>query len=242
MSEILTTKNLTKEFSGHRAIDDVSVSFSSDKLYAIIGPNGAGKTTFFNLITSGEIYFNGEEITGFDPTKIARRKLIRSYQITQIFDSLTVLENILIAIQTEHNPYNFINSLHSQTEKIDQAKNILDEVNLLNKAKQPAEDLSHGEQRTLEIAIALGAEPEMLLLDEPSSGMSPEETSDVVSVVQNINTDIPIIFIEHKMSVVREAADEILVLHNGDVLAFETPAKVANNESVKQVYLGDHSL
>jgi branched-chain amino acid transport system ATP-binding protein len=245
---VLKTTNLRKEFDGLVAVDDVSVSFAPDELYAIIGPNGAGKTTFFDLITGvlqptrGSIYFQDEDITDLSVRDVARRKLVRSYQITQVFDELSVIENVRIAVQSNYQPYNFWQDVSDIPELTDQAMDILEEVGLADKRDIPAENLSHGEQRTLEIAIALGSDPEMLLLDEPSSGMSPEETTEVISLVDELATRLPIILIEHKMSVVRQVADEILVLHNGQVLAFGPPEEIQQDERVREVYLGGQTL
>lgn len=245
---ILETSNLTKEFDGLVAVDDVSVSFMPDELYAIIGPNGAGKTTFFNLVTGvlqptrGSIRFNGDDITDLSVRDVARRKLIRSYQITQIFEGLSVVENVRIAVQSDHQAYNFWKDISDIPELTERAEEILREVGLEDKREVQAGNLSHGEQRTLEIAIALGSDPEMLLLDEPSSGMSPEETTEVIELIDSLATRLPIVLIEHKMSVVRQVADEILVLHNGEVLAFGPPDEIQEDERVREVYLGGQSL
>jgi len=245
---ILETSNLTKEFDGLVAVDDVSVSFVSDNLYAIIGPNGAGKTTFFNLVTGvlqptrGSIRFKRDDITDLSVRDVARRKLVRSYQITQIFEGLSVVENVRIAVQSDHQAYNFWKDISDIPELTDRAEEILREVGLEDKRDVPAGNLSHGEQRTLEIAIALGSDPEMLLLDEPSSGMSPEETSEVIELIDSLATRLPIVLIEHKMSVVRQVADEILVLHNGEVLAFGSPDEIQRDDRVREVYLGGQSL
>lgn len=250
MSEsILDVSNLSKTFDGFSAVDDVSVEFSKNTTYAIIGPNGAGKTTFFNLITgviapsSGRILFNGEDITNLGPKEVARKKLIRSYQITQIFDSMTVLKNVLIAIMADKGKtYDFWSSMDDYPELRDKAEDILYLVGLSEQKDQNAGDLSHGEQRSLEIGIALGTEPRMLLLDEPTSGMSPEETRDVIEIIGEIAKTTPLIIIEHKMSVVRSVADQILVLHNGRKLASGSPDEVRSNEDVRRIYLGSDKL
>lgn len=245
---VLETSNLTKKFDGLVAVNDVSISFEPNELYAIIGPNGAGKTTFFNLITGvlqpthGSIYFQGEDITDLTVKDVARRKLVRSYQITQIFGKLSVLENVRIAVQSNHQPYNFWRDTADIPELTTKAIGILEDVGLEDKRDVSAENLSHGEQRTLEIAIALGSDPEMLLLDEPSSGMSPEETTEVITLVDELAVRLPMVLIEHKMSVVRQVADKILVLHNGQVLAFGPPEEIQQDERVREVYLGGQTL
>lgn len=240
---LLETENLTKKFSSVVATDDVTTSFEEGKLHAIIGPNGAGKTTLFNLLsgklqpTSGEIYFNDERITDLQPEEIAQRHMIRSYQVTNVFDSLSVLENVRVAVQAQNTMYNFWTDTEDLPELVDQAEAILDRVGLLDKAEAKAGKLSHGEQRTLELAIALGGQPELLLLDEPTSGMSSEETSGMISLIRELNEETTIILVEHKMSVVMQVADRIKVLHNGQILSDGTPEEIRNDEEVQRVYL-----
>lgn len=238
---ILQVDDLTKEFEGLVAVDNVSAEFKNEELHAVIGPNGAGKTTFFNLLTgaltptSGQIRFEGEDITNVGPSEIARRGIIRSYQVTKLFEELTVLENVSIAVQSDSMSYNFWQS--TDPEIGDRAHEILERVGLDRKADNLASDLSHGEQRTLEIAVALGTEPKMLLLDEPTSGMSPEETTEVIGLINQLREDFPVILIEHKMDVVNEVADKIMVLYNGEKIADDVPSEVQQNEEVRRVYL-----
>jgi branched-chain amino acid transport system ATP-binding protein len=238
---ILRVENLTKKFEGLTAVDSVSGEFLDDELHAIIGPNGAGKTTLFNLLTgaleptSGSITFDGEDITDVGPSEIARRGIIRSYQITKLFDNLTVLENVAIAVQSNTNAYRFWEP--AEPEVTERAHEILDRIDLSGQSDQLAGNLSHGEQRTLEIAVALGTDPKLLLLDEPTSGMSPEETTDVINLVNQLQTDFPIVLIEHKMKVVNEVADKIMVLYNGQKIADDVPSVVQQNEEVRRVYL-----
>lgn len=238
---ILQVENLTKKFDGLTAVDDVSVEFKNKELHAIIGPNGAGKTTFFNLLTGaltptdGTIRFEGEDITDLEPSEIARRGIIRSYQVTKLFEGLTVLENVSIAVQSDSMSYNFWQP--TDPEIGDRAYEILERVGLTEKADSPASELSHGEQRTLEIAVALGTEPKMLLLDEPTSGMSPEETTEVIDLIRQLQRDFPVVLIEHKMDVVNEVADKIMVLYNGQKIADDVPSVVQDNEEVRRVYL-----
>jgi len=242
---VLETRGLTKDFGGIRAINNVSVSFDENQLHAIIGPNGAGKTTFFNLLTgslpptSGEILFLDENITGGSPASIANKGLIRSYQITQLFTELTVLENVRIAAQTQQNSYDFWNDAQSFDKPIERARGVLEDLNLNEKADTPAGELSHGEQRVLELAIALGTDPSMLLLDEPTAGMSPEETNKMMDIISDISSRVPIVLVEHKMSVVMEISDRVLVLHKGQKVADGTPEEVRNDEQVRRIYLGD---
>jgi len=241
---ILETRGLTKEFSGIVAIDKLSTSFQSNKLYSIIGPNGAGKTTFFNLITcavqstEGEIFYKSENITNKPPHEIARGGIIRSYQVTNLFDSLSVLENARIAVQAHHNPYNFWREAEDVPELRESAISALEKVDMAGNLDRPVSELSHGEQRMLEIAVSLCGEPEILLLDEPTSGMSQEETTEMIQVINDLASDVTVLLVEHKMSVVTEVSDEILVLHNGQKLASGDPETIQNNDRVKQVYLG----
>jgi branched-chain amino acid transport system ATP-binding protein len=240
---LLETRGLTKRFDAITAVDDVDASFQEGTLHAIIGPNGAGKTTFFNLLTgaleptSGTITFDGENITDLPPEAIARRRLVRSYQVTTVFNQLPVLENVRVAVQARHSKYNFWRDTDDMPELIGEAERILERVGLLQKRDALAANLSHGEQRTLELAIALGGDPKMLLLDEPSSGMSAEETADIIGLIQELAEDFTIVLVEHKMSVVMQVADRIIVLHNGGVLADGSPEEVRNDETVRRVYL-----
>lgn len=241
---LLRTEKLRKDFKSLTAVDEVDAEFDKERLHAIIGPNGAGKTTFFNLLTgtlqptSGRILFKGEEITDAAPEEIARRGLTRSYQVTNVFDGLSVLENVRVAVQARHTAYNFWNDADTMTDFIDEAERILERVDLLHKRDSLAETLSHGEQRTLELAVALGTDPEMLLLDEPSSGMSAEETKEIITLIDELSRDKAVILVEHKMSVVMNVADRILVLHNGRVIADGSPEEIRNDKQVQDVYLG----
>jgi branched-chain amino acid transport system ATP-binding protein len=242
---VLETRGLTKDFGGIRATDEVSVSFDDDELHAIIGPNGAGKTTFFNLLTgtleptAGEVLFLGEDITGESPAAIARKGLIRSYQIIQLFTDLTALENVRIAAQSRGSSYDFWNDADQFGEPIERAESVLADLGLLEMADTPAAELSHGEQRVLELAIALGTDPSMLLLDEPTAGMSPEETTEMIGIIDDISSEVPIVLVEHKMSVVMEISDRIIVLHKGQKIADGTPDVVRNDEEVQRIYLGE---
>lgn len=249
MSEpILEVRDLSKRFGELTVIDGISASFPDDSLYAVIGPNGAGKTTFFNLITGiiepteGEVIFNGDRITGMPPHEIAQRGLARSYQVAELFEQFTVFDNIRVAIQTDHSHYNFWQRTSDMLEVTEQAEAIVEKMNLEHVRDTPAGDLSHGEQRVLEIAIAIATNPQILLLDEPSSGVGPEETKKIIELINDISSDFPIILVEHKMSVVREVADYIMVLNYGEILANGPPNEVRNNEEVRRVYLGQQEL
>lgn len=246
-SPILEVDGLTRKFGGFTAVNHVTTTFE-DEICAIIGPNGAGKTTFFNLLTgvleptSGRIVFQGEDITAMSPEDIARQGLMRSFQITQLFEDLTTLENVRVAVQSTTGSYNFWRSIDDYPELTNRAEELLTRVGMEGKRDQLAANLSHGEQRTLEIAVALGTDPDLLLLDEPSSGMSPEETNDVIELLGALGRDIPIVLVEHKMGVVREVADRIVVLHRGEIIADGPPDVVRQDEQVRTVYLGQQEL
>jgi len=241
---ILETRDLTKQFGGFTAIDHVSMGFPEDELVAVIGPNGAGKTTFFNLVTgslkptSGAIIFRGTDITDSSPEDIANLGLCRSYQTTTLFEELSVFRNVRIATISNHNYYRFWRETDDYTEANETAAAVLERVGLAEKRDVLTKNLSHGDRRTLEIGVALGTDPHMLLLDEPTSGMSPEETQEVINLVGNLATEFPIAIVEHKMSVVMAVADRIIVLHNGQKLAEGTPEEVRRNQDVREVYLG----
>jgi branched-chain amino acid transport system ATP-binding protein len=240
---MLRTENLSKTFSSLTAVDDISVEFGEDEVVAIIGPNGAGKTTFFNLLTgalspsSGTISFKGEDITSHTPEQVAASGLVRSYQVTTVFEELSVLENVQIAVQTRHNYYNMWRKASGFSDVISDAEEILDDVGLLKKRDVTASSLSHGELRTLDIAVALGTDPDMLLLDEPTSGMSTTETSEMTELIEDLSTSLPTVVVEHKMDVVTTLADRIVVLHQGSILADGAPEEVKKDEEVRRVYL-----
>lgn len=244
MSQILQTDALRKEFDGLVAVNDISVDFAEDELCSIIGPNGAGKTTFFNLLTgtlpptSGTVTFKGMDITNLGASDIAREGLTRSYQITQLFQNITAFENVYIAAQTNYNPYNFWSNVDDFPDIEEDAMDALEQVGLVDKHDSIAANLSHGEQRTLELAIALGSDPEMLLLDEPTAGMSAEETQSMITLIGELAEDLPIVLVEHKMSVVMSVSDRVVVLHNGEKIADGTPDHVRADSEVQRVYLG----
>jgi len=243
-TELLEVRNLTKRFGGLTAIDEISTTFRNDELCAIIGPNGAGKSTFFNLVmgevepTSGTILFDDEDITGLLPNETVERGLVKSFQTSNVFDELTVFENVRLGAQASENSYNFWRRKTEFEEIMLRSHDILDKMGLSAQAESKAAELSHGEERSLEIAISLATDPQMLLLDEPSSGMSPDETKAVIDLVNELSERFPIILIEHKMSVVMDVADRIIVLHNGAILADGDPQSIRNNNDVRRVYLG----
>lgn len=244
---ILETKNLTKKFGGLIAVNNASITIEQGICKGLIGPNGAGKTTFFNLVcgilkpTSGKIFFKGEDVTGLPPHQISKRGISRSFQITNVFTRLPVLENVRLAVQSrEKENYNFY--FHSDRFKENQkrALEILETVGLKQRAYYPADFLPHGDQRKLEIAIALATKPELLLLDEPTAGVSIEEVPDVVNVIKKIRQTqkITILIVEHKIDVIMDVCDSVTVMHEGSVIADGTPKEITRNEMVQTVYLG----
>jgi len=230
-------------FGGLTALNKVSFAVEPGEIRAVIGPNGAGKSTFFNCLTGvlrpteGRIVFAGEDIAGLPPDRISRRGIARSYQITNILPNATALENVRIAAQSRHHGWSLLTHHRAFTDVIARAMNALGAVGLADKAPELAANLSHGEQRNLEIGIALATEPELLCLDEPTAGMSARETHETMELVRRIARDLTILIVEHDMQVVMELADRITVLHYGEILAEGTPAEIQRNPRVLEVYL-----
>jgi branched-chain amino acid transport system ATP-binding protein len=219
------------------------MSVPRGQIRAVIGPNGAGKSTFFNCLTgvirptSGRIVFDGEDITGLPPYLISRKGLARSYQITNILPGATVLENVRIAAQSRRYNWRMLRHHRAYTDVLDRAHAVLASVGLDDKAEELAANLSHGEQRTLEIAIALATEPKVLCLDEPTAGMSVAETHYTVELIRRIAADLTILIVEHDMEVVMGLASAVTVLHYGEILAEGSPAEIQANARVQEVYL-----
>ena len=242
-ASILKTESLSVRFGGLAALSQVDFAVERGKTHAIIGPNGAGKSTFFNCLTgvlrpsSGRIVFNGEDITGLPPNLISRKGIARSYQITNILPNATALENVRIAAQSRRHGWNMLKHHRDFRDIMEKSEAVLTSVGLADKADELASNLSHGEQRNLEIGIALATEPQLLCLDEPTAGMSAAETHDTMALVRSIAKDLTILIVEHDMNVVMELADRITVLHYGEVLAEGTPAEIQENPRVLEVYL-----
>ena len=230
-------------FGGLAALNAVNFELPRGEIRAVIGPNGAGKSTFFNCLTgvlrpsSGRILFNGEDITGFSPDRISRKGIARSYQITNILPNATTLENIRIAAQSRRHGWNMLSHHRAFRDIIEKAEAVLETVGLADKGDDLAANLSHGQQRNLEIGIALATEPQLLCLDEPTAGMSAAETDDTIALVRRIAKDLTILIVEHDMDVVMGLANKITVLHYGAILAEGTPAEIQNNPRVLEVYL-----
>jgi branched-chain amino acid transport system ATP-binding protein len=243
---ILQTRGLRKHFGGVQAVNGVDLSVATGDLRAIIGPNGAGKTTLFNLLTgdlahdSGQIYFGGKEVSGLRPDELCRRGMGRTFQITSIFRRLTVQENVQTALLTHHRrQFNIFAPARRLYREA--AASLLERVGLAEQATKPSGILSHGDQRRLEMALALAAEPRLLLLDEPTAGMAPRERHEIMQLAARIAADtaLTIVFTEHDMDVVFAVATRITVLHQGAVLAEGAPAEVRANPDVRRVYLGE---
>ena len=247
MTDILRTEGLTKRFGGFTALNGVSVGFQRGALTGVIGPNGAGKSTFFNLLTgafppsAGRILFEGRDITAVPQHRYAAMGIAKSFQITNVFPQLTALENVRVAAQALVARFDPWRPRARLTGLVDQARALLGTVGLQHRAGATAGTLAHGEQRALEIAMALAARPRLLLLDEPTAGMSPEETRDVMDLILRLAEDRTVILVEHKMRLVMGVSQRLLVLHHGELLAEGTPDDIRANDEVKRVYLGQRA-
>ena len=240
---LLRAEALTIRFGGLTALNQVNFALPRGEIRAVIGPNGAGKSTFFNCLTgvlrptSGRIAFNGENITGLSPDRISQKGIARSYQITNILPNASVLENVRIAAQSRRHGWSMLAHHRAYRDLMDKADAVLGQVGLRGKAEELAANLSHGEQRNLEIGIALATEPQLLCLDEPTAGMSASETHETMELVRRIASDLTILIVEHDMQVVMELAHRITVLHYGEVLAEGSPDEIQQNPRVLEVYL-----
>ncbi len=240
---ILEAEGLDRSFGGIHAVKDVSLQVPRGALHAIIGPNGSGKTTLFNLITGhtkpgrGRVVFDGHEITGTPYPKVVRRGLAKSYQITTVFPLLTVFENVRIAAQAASHAYVFWRPADGIKAVTRRTEEVLERIGLVAERDAVAGNLSHGDQRRLDLAIALATKPRLLLLDEPTAGMSPPETTATVELVKELNRDVTILMIEHKMDVILSIADTITVLHQGEKLFEGGPDEVKSHPRVQEVYL-----
>jgi branched-chain amino acid transport system ATP-binding protein len=245
VESILETRDLVKTFKGFVAVDGVSLCVRRGEIHALIGPNGAGKTTFFNLLTkflrptSGSILFRGEDITRESPADIARRGIVRSFQICAVFPQLTVLENVRVGLQRAlGSSFQFWRSDKSLAQFDDRAMQLLAEVRLDAWSDTPAADLPYGRKRALELATTLALEPELMLLDEPTQGMGHEDVSHVTQLIKQIAARRTVLMVEHNMSVIASIADTISVLQRGRVIATGRYGEVAKNPLVIEAYLG----
>ena len=242
---ILETRDLTKEFKGFTAVSNVNLNIQRGHIHALIGPNGAGKTTCFNLLTkflvptSGQILFNGKDITGARPAQIARMGVIRSFQISAVFPHLSVLENVRIGLQRRlGTSFHFWRSARSLESLDARAMELLAEVGLDGFAHVLTADLPYGRKRALEIATTLAMEPELMLLDEPTQGMGHEDVHRVTELIKKVSAGRTILMVEHNMNVVSGICDRISVLQRGALLAEGSYAEVSSNPQVMEAYMG----
>jgi branched-chain amino acid transport system ATP-binding protein len=242
---ILETRNLTKEFKGFIAVNDVNLKVQRGHIHALIGPNGAGKTTCFNLLTkflvptSGQILFNGKDITAAKPAHIARMGVIRSFQISAVFPHLTVLQNVRIGLQRQlGTTFHFWQSERSLDQLNARAMALLAEVDLTEFADTVTVDMPYGRKRALEIATTLAMEPELMLLDEPTQGMGHEDVHRVTELIKKVSAGRTILMVEHNMNVVSGICDKISVLQRGAMLAEGSYAEVSKNPQVMEAYMG----
>ena len=251
MPALLQTQDLTIRFGGHVAVDHVSCAFEAGTLTAIVGPNGAGKTTYFNLISGqlraseGRVLLNGDDITTLPAPLRTRRGLGRAFQLTQLFPQLTVQENVRLAVQAREQGrgHHAIDMWHVWLDRrvwIDEARSILEQVRLADQRDVHASALPHGDQRKLEVAMLMALDPLVYMFDEPTAGMSVDDVPVVLDLIRALKArkDRLILLVEHKMDVVRELSDRIVVLHNGALVADGEPAAVIASPVVQQAYLG----
>jgi branched-chain amino acid transport system ATP-binding protein len=245
---ILETKHLVKEFMGFVAVNDVSLKIKRHDIHALIGPNGAGKTTVFNLLTkflhptSGQIIYNGVDITKEQPAQTARRGLVRSFQISAVFAHMTALENVRVALQRKiPTSFHFWKPEHSLHHLNDRAMALLHEVGLESFADTLAVELPYGRKRALEVATTLALEPELMLLDEPTQGMGHEDVARITELIKKVSANRTILMVEHNMSVISSIADTISVLQRGSIIAEGPYSVVSKNPQVIEAYMGSNS-
>ena len=243
---ILETKGLYHDFSGLEVLFGVDLRVQGGERHAVIGPNGAGKTTLFNVITGtyrpsrGQVFFKGKEITGSRPYELTRLGLGRSFQITSTFNRLTTFQNIRLAILSKKGiRFNFFRQVDKMRDITRETDEVLRRINLDRERDMPAGLLSYGKHRSLEISMALATDPDLIMLDEPTAGMSRDETHYAVELIRRLTEGKTLVVIEHDMDVVFSLADRITVLHYGQILASGPPAEIKQNQAVKDAYLGE---
>jgi len=242
---MLQVQAVGKSFDGFKAVNEANLTVEKGELVAVIGPNGAGKTTLFNLITgqlkpdAGRVIFKGEDIAGLPPHQICKKGIARSFQIVNVFPRLTVFENVQVAVLSQQRRSTNLFS-PARNLAVNETNNILKSVGLLDKAEATSGSLSHGDQKILEMAMALGSEPELLILDEPTAGMSPEETLATMELIKRLASTqgLTILFCEHDIDVVFSVAQRIMVMHQGRTLVQGKPDEVRSNKEVQDAYLG----
>ena len=241
---ILRTESVGKQFGKFTALKEITAEFRRGAITSIIGPNGAGKSTYFNLLsgafspTSGRVLFEGRDVTGLPQHRFAHMGVAKSFQITNVFPQLSTHENIRVALQALVSRYDIWSPRSRRTDLVLRADELLELVGLQDRRERLAGTLAHGEQRALEVGMALASRPKLLLLDEPTAGMSPEETRVMMDLIVRLAQERTVILVEHKMKLVMGISDRLLVLHHGELLAEGTPAEIRQNETVKRVYLG----
>jgi branched-chain amino acid transport system ATP-binding protein len=244
--DILAVQGLVKDFRGFRAVDGVDLRVEAETVHALVGPNGAGKTTLFNLLsgflspTAGRINFRGEDVTRLPPAERARRGMARSFQITSLFEQLPVLEHVMLAMQAATSlGYRFWQSERVLDRFREPAMAVLDRVGLRAAATYSAGSLPYGQKRTLEVALVLALDPPLLLLDEPTAGMSLEDVDRTIALIREVRAGRTVVLVEHNMGVVSSLADRVTVLQRGNVLAEGTYAEVRDDPRVVDAYLGE---
>jgi len=241
---MIAVQGLSKSFGGLRAVSDLDFVACDGGVTSIIGPNGAGKSTVFNLIAgslrpdAGRVELGGRNVTGLPPHALARLGLARSFQISNLFFGLTALENVRLAAQAQTPRRRFLARLDRETALVEQARAVLGEFGLADLADEPAANLSHGDQRRLEIALCMASQPRVLMLDEPTQGMSPAETRAVDALIRSLAGRVSVVVIEHDIDLVMSISDRVIVLHQGRKLFEGTPAEVRGSDAVRDAYLG----
>ena len=243
---MVRTRGLVKEFNGFRAVNGVDLTVATGTLHALVGPNGAGKTTLFNMLTgfiassAGSIVIDDHDLTGLPPEQIARRGVARSFQITSLFEELTLLQHVELALQGKHGQgYRFWRSDKRLAQYADEARALLDQVGLAAQATYQARTLSYGQKRALELALALALSPKLMLLDEPTAGMGIEDVARTIDLIARIREDRTVVLVEHNMKVVGTLADRVTVLQFGEILAEGRYEDVKTDPRVVTAYLGE---
>jgi branched-chain amino acid transport system ATP-binding protein len=243
---ILELRGIYKDFDGLEVLFGINMGIRQGERHAVIGPNGAGKSTIFNIITGkylpskGNIIFKGQDVTGTSPYKLNRHGLARSFQITNIFRTMTVFQNVRNAVLSKNKiRYNLFSRLDRMKDIHDQTEKVLKQIGLLHSRDMVAGLLSYGQQRALEIGLTIATEPELILLDEPTAGMSTEETREAVKLIERVTQGKTLVIVEHDMEVVFSLADRITVIYYGEILASGPPDEIRQNQKVKDAYLGE---
>jgi branched-chain amino acid transport system ATP-binding protein len=246
---MLQTRQLTKRFGAFTAVEDVDFELGAGETQSIIGPNGAGKTTFFGMLsgtyepTAGTIHLRGEDVTGLGPNEIAKQGLSRSFQITNLFDDLTVLENIRLGIQSvTRKPYSWrylFTKVGDDDDLNERAREIADRVGLSEVVDKPVNELSHGNKRNLEVGVTASLGSDVLLFDEPAAGLTTEETHELLEIIESLAEGRAVLLIEHDMDFVMEISEKITVLHQGRTLAAGSPEEIQENREVRRIYMGE---